>query len=319
MRGLKSMAAGAAALAAVLATGLCGGAALASGGGGMGGMDMGGGSMPSDTAPRYDPVVEYQTGLAALGASNFRDAARAFQHVVDADPRQANAWFLLGQSKAGLNDWRGARRAYDRAIRLDDAPVAPHRELGLAAVRLHDTAAANVQLTLLQQRQTTCGGTCPQAAELQAATAALSAALAAPGPAAQATHETLILASSDAGDAAYSRAVSLINEHRYPEALSALEQAGAAFGPHPDILTYEGFVWRRMGDNARAESYYQRALALDPNHVGATEYYGELKVLTGDTAGARRLLARLDTLCAYGCVEADTLRRWIDHGGDPTV
>ena len=316
MRGLKTFLVGAAALAAGLAGSA---AALASGGGGMGGMDMGGGSMPSDSAPRYDPVVEYQSGLAALGASNFRDAARAFQHVVDADPRQANAWFLLGQSKAGLNDWRGARRAYERAIRLDDAPVAPHRELGLSAVRLHDAAAANAQLALLQQRQTACGGTCPQAAELQAAIAALTAALAAPGPSAQATHETLILADSDAGDAAYSQAVALINQHRYAEALNALDRAGQAFGPHPDILTYQGYVWRHLGDNSRAEAYYQRALAADPNHVGATEYYGELKVLTGDTAGARRLLARLDTLCAYGCVEADTLRRWIVRGGDPSL
>ena len=66
------------------------------------------------------------------------------------------------------------------------------------------------------------------------------------------------------------------------------------FGPHPDILTYEGYTWRKKGDYARAETYYRQALAIAPNHVGATEYYGELKVARGDIAGARVMLAKLD-------------------------
>ena len=120
-----------------------------------------------------------------------------------------------------------------------------------------------------------------------------------------------------AGDAAYVQAVSLINEHRYDEALAALAAARAAFGPHPDILTYEGYAWRKKGDLTRAEGYYQQALAVAPNHIGATEYYGELKVARGDIKGARLMLARLDKLCAYGCADAEELRRWIDAGGDP--
>ena len=53
------------------------------------------------------------------------------------------------------------------------------------------------------------------------------------------------------------------------------------------------------------------------NHIGATEYYGELKVARGDVAGARLMLARLDKICAFGCADAEELRRWIDAGGDP--
>ena len=83
------------------------------------------------------------------------------------------------------------------------------------------------------------------------------------------------------------------------------------------MLTYQGYVWRKKGDWARAEGYYRQALAIAPNHKGATEYYGELKVERGDMAGARTLLAKLDRTCAYGCAEAEELRRWIDVGGDP--
>jgi hypothetical protein len=58
-------------------------------------------------------------------------------------------------------------------------------------------------------------------------------------------------------------------------------------------------------------------LAIAPRHRGALEYYGELKVERGDLAGARRMLARLDRACSFGCAEAEELRRWIDAGRDP--
>ena len=72
-------------------------------------------------------------------------------------------------------------------------------------------------------------------------------------------------------------------------------------------------------DWTRAEDFYRQALAIDPNHRGATEYYGELKVLRGDMTGAKAMLARLDRVCTYGCAEASELRLWIDHGGDPAA
>ena len=313
MTRIASWIVGAASYAALLGAG---GAALAMGGGGGGG-DMGGGSMPSETAPQYDAATEFRNGMVQLQASNYRAAARSFQHVVEVAPTQADAWFRLGQSKAGLNDWRGAQRAFERSIRLDAGPIGPHRGLGVAAARQRNNDVANTQLTLLQQRLAACATTCAQAGELAEATAAVTSAIA--GPAAQARTESLIFASAGEGDHAYGAAVTLINQHRYAEALTALDTASAAFGAHPDVLTYQGYVWRHLGRNDRAEAYYRQALAVAPNHIGAMEYYGELKVLTGDTAGARALLARLDTLCTYGCIEAVTLRRWIDHGGDPAA
>ena len=42
-----------------------------------------------------------------------------------------------------------------------------------------------------------------------------------------------------------------------------------------------------------------------------------MNVSTVRVAGARAMLARLDGACAFGCAEAEELRRWIDHGGDP--
>jgi hypothetical protein len=37
-------------------------------------------------------------------------------------------------------------------------------------------------------------------------------------------------------------------------------------------------------------------------------------VLRGDLTGARRMLAKLETACHFGCVESEDLRRWIEDG-----
>ena len=73
-----------------------------------------------------------------------------------------------------------------------------------------------------------------------------------------------------------------INEHRYQEAIDELQRAKATFGAHPDVLTYLGFASRKLHCYDVAEAYYRQALAVAPNHKGATEYYGELMVERGD-------------------------------------
>ena len=296
--------------------------AMGSGGGGGGGLPSGGGGEGISgglSQPRYDPTAEYEKGTAALNAGQFRDAATDFQHVIDVAPQQASAWLMLGMSKAGAGDEKGAEKAYEKSVKLDDTSVDAHRELALAAIKLKDPSKANAELATLKTRAATCNDTCPDAADLKAAITAVQSAMAPNGgPAASnAGPASLSVATPETGDGAYVKAVSLINERRWDEALVSLEKAESAIGPHPDILTYKGYVWRKKGDWTQAESFYRQALAMSPDHRGATEYYGELKVLKGDMAGAKAMLARLDTACTYGCAEAEELRLWIDHGGDP--
>ncbi|MFZ5669459.1 MAG: tetratricopeptide repeat protein [Pseudomonadota bacterium] len=292
-----------------------GGAAFAAGGGG-----GGGGDMPGATGPQYDPVAEYQKGVAALQAGKWKEAERAFGHVTQVAPRAPEAWFMLGYARAGGGDLKGARKAYEKAAKLKPDDIDTRRELGITLARLGETERARAELEALRARQTACAGACAEAAALKTSVAALEAALAPPAaagaPPARPT-SSLRLVDPAAGDGAYLAAVGLINEKRWSEALAALDEAGRAFGPHPDILTYRGYVLRRQGRLDAAETWYRAALAIDPDHRGATEYYGELKVIRGDIAGARKMLARLDGLCVYGCPEAEELRRWIEAGGQP--
>jgi Flp pilus assembly protein TadD len=311
-RTLKTM------LLASAMTALAAGAALASGGSGMSSTG-GGGSMPSASGPQYDPTAEYAKAVNALKAKQYRDAARAAQHVADAIPKSPDAWHLLGAAKAGDNDWKGSRNAYEKMVKLaPDNPVA-HAGLAMALVNLKD-AKAQGEVDWLKAKMQACGDACPDAASLKALSAEVEAAQnpqAAPTKPSAALSGPMLFGGPKAGDAAYVQAVSLINEKRYDEALASLAAARAAFGPHPDILTYEGYAWRKKGDFARAEQYYRQALAVDPDHIGTLEYYGELKVATGDTTGAKLMLARLDKLCTYGCADAEELRRWIALGHEP--
>ena len=314
-----------------LAVLITGGSALAAGGaGGMGGGSMvpsgRDGDLQNGSGPRYDPAAEYAKAIAALKAQQYKDAAKAAEHVTEAVPKNPDGWRLLGAAKAGGNDWKGSRRAYEKSLKLTPDDAASHAGLGLALANLKDSKA-QTEADWLKAKVQACGDTCPDAARLKSFTSAVESAMApaaagAPKPSARLDRSMLfppsmLFGGAKAGDAAYVLAVSLINERRYDEALASLDAAAATFGPHPDILTYQGYTWRKKGDYARAEGYYRQALAIDPRHIGATEYYGELKVARGDIAGARLMLARLDNLCAYGCADAEELRRWIDAGGEP--
>ena len=293
------------------------GGALASGGGGGGG----GGSMPSESGPRYDPAAEYAKAVAAMNAKKFREAARAAEHVTEAAPQVPDGWRVLAAARAGDNDWKAARRAYERVVKLAPDDASGHAGLGVALANLKDPKVQS-QVDWLKAKLQACGDSCADAANLKAMTtlvegAMAPAAAAAPKPSA-ALSGSMLFGGPKAGDAAYVQAVSLINEKRYDEALKSLASARDAFGPHPDILTYQGYAWRKKGDWDKAEQYYKQALAIAPNHMGATEYYGELKVERGDIAGARKMLAKLDKICTFGCADEEELRRWIELGHEPT-
>lgn len=277
----------------------------------------GGGEMPSASTPQYDPAAEYRKGVDALQAKDFKAAKVAFDRVLSSAPRDANTNYLAGLARQGLGDWKGAKTKFEKATKLDPNLVGAWRELGVTYAKLGDRPKAEETLKGIQAKADTCAGACADAAELKAAVDAVTAALAGAPVAAIAADRSLLFASADAGDALYLGAVSLINEHRYEDAIAALKTAQQSFGPHPDILTYLGFANRKLKRFDVAESYYLAALAIAPHHRGATEYYGELMVERGDLAGAKVKLAALDAQCRFGCAEAEELRLWIAAGRSP--
>jgi tetratricopeptide (TPR) repeat protein len=271
---------------------------------------------PSTTAPDFDAAAEYRRGIESLKAHQFDAAKRSFAQVLSVVPSDANANFLAGLADAGLNDLKSAARHYEKAVRADRKLIQAHQELGVTYVKLGDVPKAQATLGNLHKLSEACNGTCKDAEEIKKAVDAVQSAIG-QNHAELRTEPPLLFESAAAGDAAYLEAVGLINEHRYEDAIAALQRARTSFGAHPDILTYLGFANRKMHRYAVAESYYRQALAVAPDHKGATEYFGELMIERGDLAGANRMLAKLDSLCTFGCAEAEDLRRWVKAGHSP--
>jgi hypothetical protein len=57
--------------------------------------------------------------------------------------------------------------------------------------------------------------------------------------------------------------------------------------------------------------YYSKALRIDPNHLGALEYQGELFVETKKIPSAKKNLAKLKSLCGATCEEYLDLKKAI--------
>ena len=304
----------AAALTASVAPG-----ALASGGGG--GSSMGNStsntnnSSMANRGSSSNPAETYQRGVHALQEHQYRDAIRAFRTVLRAAPQDPTVNYVLGLAYIGDNDEAHARGPLEHAVAGPNGPLGAYLQLGLVYLHAGDHDHAVAQQTALQALLTACDAACgdTRRGQIQQNLDALTQAINTPAaqPAASPTTGWNFPTAPE-GRAAYAEAVGLINTQHYSAAQEALGRAQAAIGPHPDILNYMGFTSRRLGRTDDALAFYQEALSLDPNHRGANEYLGELYLQMGRVDDARRQLARLDRLCAYGCAEREELAQWIE-------
>ncbi len=77
----------------------------------------------------------------------------------------------------------------------------------------------------------------------------------------------------------------------YNTALTKLSALEKETPNDPDILNLIGFSLRKTGHPEQALDYYNRALAQNPEHLGANEYLGELYLEMKQPAKAAERLA----------------------------
>ena len=106
---------------------------------------------------------------------------------------------------------------------------------------------------------------------------------------------------------------SLIAAKNFSAALSALKVADKAFPNNADINNLLGYSARNLKQYKPAATYYVKALKIDPNHLGALEYQGELFMLTKKTSDAKKNLAKLKSLCGVNCEEYLDLKKAIGN------
>ena len=103
-----------------------------------------------------------------------------------------------------------------------------------------------------------------------------------------------------------------VRDKAWTKAIEKLEQALADDQFNPETLNLLGFSHRQLAQFDEALTYYQRALKVDPQHLGANEYLGELYLKTGRLDDAIARLQVLDDACFLPCKEYAELKDSIE-------
>ena len=109
-------------------------------------------------------------------------------------------------------------------------------------------------------------------------------------------------------DPNFARAKAMVEAKDYRGALPLLQQVVARDARNADAYNLMGYATRKSGDPNGSLQYYQQALAIDAKHLGAHEYIGEAYLMLDRPAEAEQHLARLDSLCVFGCTEYRMLK-----------
>ncbi len=114
--------------------------------------------------------------------------------------------------------------------------------------------------------------------------------------------------------AAYDEAKAMVDGGNFVAALPALLAITAEDAGNADAWNLLGYTHRNLGQMEESSAAYLRVLTLNPDHLGALEYQGELFLQTGQPDLARANLERLKSLCGT-CEEAEDLEQAISAAG----
>ena len=104
-------------------------------------------------------------------------------------------------------------------------------------------------------------------------------------------------------DPDYAAGKAAIAAKDWPRAIAALNTAAKRDNNNADTHNLLGYAQRNSGNLDVALKHYGRALTLDPKHLGAREYLGELYLMQNNLAKAEEQRVVLAKLCAKPCEE----------------
>jgi Flp pilus assembly protein TadD len=112
-------------------------------------------------------VDEFAAGKKAVAAKNWTAAAASFSKVVAQDPKNADAYNMLGYSNRWLGKYDEAFAAYDKALALNPQHKGALEYSGIAYLKVNQKAKAEANLAKLK---TICAG-CEETRDLAKAVA----------------------------------------------------------------------------------------------------------------------------------------------------
>ena len=104
-----------------------------------------------------------------------------------------------------------------------------------------------------------------------------------------------------------------IESKDWNSAIRSLTTAAQRDSRNADIQNLLGYAYRNSGQLDAAFKHYQRALQLNPRHLGAHEYIGEAYLMVDNLAKAEEHLAALKSACLRVCEERDDLMKSIER------
>ena len=100
----------------------------------------------------------------------------------------------------------------------------------------------------------------------------------------------------------YRAARALIVDLHYHAGIAAMHAIG--HDENPDVANYIGYAYRKLGDYKDSQIWYEKALAVDPNHVRTWSYYGMWQMEQGNRLKALDDLQKVKLICGNTTCEA---------------
>lgn len=130
------------------------------------------GSTSTSRPPRPEPG-NYDRGVKAVKAGEYERALDLLQKVVQANPRNADAWNYIGLSQRKLRRFDQSLAAYQKALAIDPDHRGANEYLGELYLMTGEPEKARAQLAKLQNL---CPRGCPEYDDLKEAVEAYQSA-----------------------------------------------------------------------------------------------------------------------------------------------
>lgn len=95
----------------------------------------------------------------------------------------------------------------------------------------------------------------------------------------------------------YQQVLRLLSAQRYEAAIDNLELLQDDYPDNADVLNLLGYSHRKLKEFEEAHEFYNQALEIEPFHLGANEYLGELYLQTDELEKAQGQLEVLTEAC----------------------
>ena len=115
-------------------------------------------------------------------------------------------------------------------------------------------------------------------------------------------------------EATYEQAKATVDAGKFKDALPMLVMLTKDNAKNADAWNLLGFTYRKLGQLDDSNTAYLKVLAINPNHLGALEYQGELFITTGKLDMAKANLAKLKGLCG-NCEQVGDLAKALTAAG----